>query len=116
VAGIQNPLRECVYRPFTVAGSVRVHCLAYPVLRIGMSKGLSGSAEGPLCFGAPGAREGRPNETLFTVRARNSAKQTEAVDRGAAPGGACAVPTFQRIEQFFEAPVAPSAAIMNLPA
>jgi hypothetical protein len=58
VAGIQNPLRECVYRPFTVAGSVRVHCLAYPVLRIGMSKGLSGSAEGPMCFGGA-RRQGR---------------------------------------------------------
>jgi hypothetical protein len=44
---------------------VRVHCLAYPVLRIGMSKGLSGFAEGPLCFGVARG-QGRAESRRFS--------------------------------------------------
>jgi hypothetical protein len=71
---------------------VSVHCLAYPVLRIGMSKGLSGL---PRAL-SQGPGKGRI-EALFTIHARPSAKQKNAVDRGGAPGGACAVSTFQRL-------------------
>ena len=55
-----------------------------------------GFCRGPFVFrGSQGPGKGRI-ETLFTIHARPSAKQKEAVDCGGAPGGACAVRTFQR--------------------
>jgi hypothetical protein len=68
-----------MYLPAIYGGRcmVRVHCLAYPMLRIGMSKGLSGLPRALCVSGVPGARKGR-NEMLFTVHARPSAKHKEA--------------------------------------
>jgi hypothetical protein len=56
-----------------------------------------GFCRGPFVFrGSQGPGKGRI-EALFTIHARPSAKQKNAVDRGGAPGGACAVSTFQRL-------------------
>jgi hypothetical protein len=97
LAGIQNKSLGRMRLPALYRGRcmMRVHCLAYPVLRTGMSKGLSGFAEGPLCFGVARGLGRAPEMRRFS-RSRTTLREAKGGGRswGGPRRGACAVPTF----------------------